>query len=140
MIPPSDQSGGATVGTAETILLVHGDILVRSALASYLRDCGYRVIEAANTAEAITLLEQDDASVSVVFTDVGMAGDSEGFELAQWVRRERPHVEVVMAGTPARAAAVAGDLCEDGPMRTKPYDPQSVAAEIRRLLAKRPQG
>ena len=29
-----------------TLLLVHGDILVRTALAAYLRECGYDVVEA----------------------------------------------------------------------------------------------
>src|SRR5215207_3182901 len=36
-----------------TLLLVHGDILVRTALAAYLRECGYDVVEAGTTEEAI---------------------------------------------------------------------------------------
>ena len=137
MTPP-DPPANVAVATLETLLLMHGDILVRSALAAYLRDCGYRVIEAASAAEAVTLLQQQDLAVDVVFADVGTDGQGDGFALAQWVRRERPGVQVAMAGTPARAAAVAGDLCEEGPMGGKPYDPQAIAAEIRRLLASRP--
>jgi DNA-binding response OmpR family regulator len=35
-----------------TILVVERDILVRQPLAQYLRDCGYRVLEAVNAVEA----------------------------------------------------------------------------------------
>ena len=38
------------------ILLVECDIVVRSPLAEYLRECGYRVLEAVNTIEARELL------------------------------------------------------------------------------------
>ena len=74
-----------------TLLLVHGDILVRTALAAYLRECGYDVVEAGTTEEA--------------------------------------------AGVP-RAAAEAGELCEQGPTQRKPYDHQTLERHIRRLLAR----
>jgi CheY-like chemotaxis protein len=32
----------------DTILVVEDDVLVRMPISQYLRDCGYRVIEAAN--------------------------------------------------------------------------------------------
>jgi len=36
----------------ETILVLEKDILVRQPLAKYLRDCGYRVLEAVDDDEA----------------------------------------------------------------------------------------
>ena len=39
----------------ETILVVEDDVLVRMPIAQYLRDCGYKVIEAANADEATTV-------------------------------------------------------------------------------------
>ena len=119
------------------VLVVEDDVLVRLVIAAYLRDCGYRVLEAANGDEAIKLLERDEASVGVVLTDVEMPGQTDGFALAQWVRRERPHVEVMLAGTPARAADAAGELCEQGPHKAKPYEPSAVIARIRQLFALR---
>jgi len=125
------------VATAETVLVVEDDVLVRLVIAGYLRDCGYRVLEAASGEEALRLLQRDDARVDVVLTDVEMPGQMDGFALAQWVRRERPHVEVVMAGTPARAAGAAGELCAQGPAQTRPLAPGAVLSRIRRLLAMR---
>ena len=36
----------------ETVLVIDGDALVRIPICQYLRDCGYRVLEAANADEA----------------------------------------------------------------------------------------
>jgi len=37
----------------------------------------------------------------------------------------------------ARAADAAAELCEQGPMLSKPYEPQAVGEWIKRLLAER---
>jgi CheY-like chemotaxis protein len=125
------------IATTETVLVVEDDVLVRLVIAGYLRECGYRVLEAASADEAVRLLARGEAHVDVVLTDVEMPGEMDGFALAHWVRRERPGVEVVMAGTPARAADAAGELCEQGLTPTRPDSPHAVLARIRRLLAMR---
>jgi DNA-binding response OmpR family regulator len=125
---------------AETVLVVDEEVLVRMVIAAYLRDCGYRVIEAASAAEARLVIEHDEpATVSIVLSGAGMPDESNGFALAQWIRRRRPDLEVVLAGTPARAAEAAGDLCQRGPMLSRPYEPQVVLDRIRWLLSRRPR-
>jgi CheY-like chemotaxis protein len=122
----------------QTVLVVEDEVLIRMVISEYLRECGYRVIEAAHTDEAIALLQEPDVDVDIVFTDVEMVGASmDGFALARWIRENRPELKVVMAGSPARAAEMAGDLCESGPLLSKPYDPQFALDRIRRLLAER---
>jgi CheY-like chemotaxis protein len=130
-------AGGGAVATAETVLVVEDDVLVRLVIAGYLRECGYRVIEAASADEAVRILESGEPHVDVVLTDVEMPGEMDGFGLARWARRAQPSVEVVMAGTPARAADAAGELCDEGPMPVRPHPPSAVLARIRRLLAMR---
>lgn len=132
-----DRDDAAPVAPTEAVLVVEDDVLVRLVIAGYLRDCGYRVFEASNGAEAVKLLEREDAVIDVVLTDVEMPGEMDGFALAHWIRRQRPDVDVVMAGTPARAADAAGDLCEEGPHRAKPYEPRLALERIRRLLTMR---
>ena len=44
---------------------------------------------------------------------------------------------MILAGTAERAANAAAELCEDGPMLMKPYDPQIVLDHIKQLLAAR---
>jgi DNA-binding response OmpR family regulator len=117
------------------LLIVEADILVRHPLAEYLRECGYRVLEAQNADEARALLETMASSIDVVLADA--AGTSDGFELATWCRRTYPNLDVVLAGNVVKAVAKAGEICEEGPALAKPYEHQLVLDRIRRALAER---
>jgi DNA-binding response OmpR family regulator len=117
-----------------TVLVVDGEVIIRTEISAYLRDCGYRVIEAATSDEALHVLSANSEPVKIILTDVQLPGSLDGFGLARWVRSNKPGVGVVLAGTAERAAVVAGELCEDGPTLSKPYDPQIVADRIKRLL------
>jgi DNA-binding response OmpR family regulator len=120
----------------ETILVVEDDVLVRMPISQYLRDCGYKVIEAANADEAMTVLLHEETIIDIVFTDVEMPGTLDGFALARWVREHRPSVDVIMGGTLPRTVEQAKELCDGGPI-PKPYDAQLVHNRIRRLLTAR---
>ena len=120
-----------------TILVVDDEVLVRTAIAEYLRDCGYRVIEAAHAEEAVTVLQDAELSVDIVLSAVEIRGAMDGFGLSRWVREHRPDVQLVLAGTPQRAASSAADLCDRGPMLARPYEPQLVSDRIKRMLAGR---
>lgn len=120
-----------------TVLVVEDDILVRMPIAAYLRRCGYRVIEAAGKTEALTVLQQVDLTIDVVLTDVELESGTGGFAIAKWVRENRPSTNVILAGTPRRAAEEAGHICAKGPHLKKPYDHGLVETEIRNLLAGR---
>jgi DNA-binding NtrC family response regulator len=120
----------------QTVLIVEDDILVRMPIAHYLRDCGYKVIEAANADEATTVLLHQETRIDIVFSDIEMPGSIDGFGLAKWVRDHRPGLDVILAGTVSRAVDAAKDLCEEGPV-PKPYESQVVYDRIRRLLAAR---
>jgi CheY-like chemotaxis protein len=117
------------------ILVVEDDVLVRTVVAAYLRECGFDVIEATSADEAIRVL-QAEVRVDIVFSDVNMPGRMDGFGLAQWVRRERPWLKVILTSGAARTAKEAGDLCEHGPILAKPYDHAELERHIRSLLAR----
>ena len=121
----------------QTVLVVDADVLVRMTISAYLRDCGYRVIEAANADEAITLVAQAELPIEAMLADVNLPGSTNGFALARRIRDRRPGLNVLLAGNPARAADRAADLCDKGPDLARPYEPQVVADRIRRLLAER---
>jgi len=131
--PPRSES---TAG-AETVLVVDDEVLIRMVISEYLRDCGYKVIEAANADEAILLLQQEELTIDVVFTDIEMPGSMDGWGLSRWIRANRQGLHVILVGSPAHAANAAGELCESGPMLSKPYEPQAVLDRIKRLLAER---
>src|SRR5215467_1648609 len=105
-------------------------------IAQYLRDCGYKVIEAVNADEAMTVLLHKETVVDIVFSDIEMPGTLDGFGLAKWIREHRPGLDVLLAGTVPSAVERAKELCNDGPI-PKPYEAAAVYSHIRRLLAAR---
>ena len=116
----------------ETILVLERDVVTRAFLADYLRSCGYRVLEARNAAEALTILQESSEPIRVVL------GDAEsGFKLSGWVKANRPKIKVILAANVERASQAAADLCEAGPHGKRPFDPQLLVQRIRSQLAKR---
>jgi DNA-binding response OmpR family regulator len=65
---------------AATVLVVEKDILVRQPLAQYLRDCGYRVLEAADGTEARETLSRGRHRIDVALIGAKVPSES-GFAL-----------------------------------------------------------
>ena len=120
-----------------SVLIVDADIISRHAIADYLRHCSYAVVEAASIEEAFVALQEPKLSIDVILCDVSGEGSKSGFELASWVRANRPDLEVKLAGGTEMAAETAADLCESGPHLRRPYDPAAVIDYITRLRASR---
>ena len=93
-----------------TVLVADDDVLTRIAVAEYLRDCGYRVIEASGGIEAKTVLTKGP-EIHMLFADARLAGDDNGFALAQWARRNRPGLQVLLSTGLARKSETAAHLC-----------------------------
>lgn len=122
---------------AASVLIVDSDILVRHALADYLRHCGYKVVEVGNSDEALIAMQATELSIDIVICDVGVKGSLSGFALASWVRHHKPELEIRLAGSLDAAAGTAADLCESGPQLARPYDPQGVVDYIKKLRGAR---
>lgn len=131
--PPSEPSSDEATST--TILVVDPDILARMVIADYLRDCGYKVIEGVNADDALAVL-QAGRKIDVILAEVQVTGGIDGFELARQIREKYPAIDVILTSGAARAAAKAGDLCDDGPLE-KPYHPQEVLRRINVLRERR---
>ena len=119
----------------QCLIVADADVLIRNALAEYLRHCGYKVLEAATSDEVVIALEEGALKIDALLADAELAGRYNAFDLRIWVRDHHPAVQVLMAGNVDTAAKAAGQLCDEGPHLQRPYDPESVAAHIKRLLA-----
>ena len=75
-------------------------------LRELLRECGYRVLEAASTDEAIAVLEKTAIPVDVVLSEIDIAGLMNGVGFAQWARNP-PGIE----DTARRNARAHGPQC-----------------------------
>lgn len=121
---PQEQSSAAPV-----VLIVENDVLLRLVTASNLRDAGFEVIEAANCAEALRVL--DRMPVDVLFSDIDMPGNMDGLALAQWVHRSQADTRIVLT---SGAARTPGDVKAYASFLPKPYAEKDVERLLRSVL------
>jgi CheY-like chemotaxis protein len=93
--------------TPSSILIVDGEIISRHVIGVYLRHCGYAVVEAASADEAYVALKEPTLSIDVILCAVSSLQPKAGFELSQWVRTNRPELEVKLVGGVEMAAQAA---------------------------------
>ena len=117
-----------------TVLVVDDEVLVRMVIADYLRECGYRVLEAGSPEDAVAILNSQ-MKVDIVFTDLELPGRSSGLELARWIRKRHPDMRVIVTSGVYSSAELASELCEAGPPIVKPYARDAVVQRIRSLTA-----
>jgi DNA-binding NtrC family response regulator len=126
-----EKSASATI-----LLLVESDVIVRFALAEYLRACGVVVIEAANAQEARSILLAGP-SIHVLMCEATLAGEENGFALAQWVRRHRPQIEVILTSSVINKAQSVTEFCTRDPECKLPSDAAGLATRIHAMIAER---
>ncbi|MDS4029260.1 MAG: PAS domain S-box protein [Candidatus Contendobacter sp.] len=132
-LPPS-RCPLASAGGAETILVVEDEARVRRLACRYLRDLGYSVLEAADVQEAVAVLETEP-DIQMVFSDIVMPGDLNGYDLARWMAVHRPAVKCLLTtGRYERASAVSTDDPPSVPVLVKPYSKKQLAHWARQRL------
>jgi two-component system, cell cycle sensor histidine kinase and response regulator CckA len=131
---PEESPGRAVQGASETVLLVEDEDLVRQLTREILLRNGYRVLEAADGAEALRLVSQYDGQIDLMVTDVVMPRMS-GNELVGHARPLRPDMRVLyVSGYSEEAIARHGQLTEGVELLSKPFTPGVLTAKIRQIL------
>ncbi len=118
-----------------TILLVEDEYAVRALCSRVLQAAGYRVLEAADGAQAVELARSHAGPIDLVVTDVVMPGIS-GRQAADAITGMRPEVRVLyMSGY------TDDDILRHGVLRglvaylPKPFTPDVLLARVREVLA-----
>lgn len=118
-----------------TVLVVEDELLVRTAVAEFLRDCSFRVIEAGMAIDAMAILEAGE-SIDVVFSDIRMPGEMDGFQLAAWIHKRFPTVDVILTSGYSDVRNLP-DFLKYGTHIAKPYSYDALLVCIEALMAKR---
>ena len=114
-----------------TILVVEDDIIVRMIASDTLTDAGFRVYEAHDAQEAVTLLEAR-TDVRVVFTDWNMPGDMDGMDLAHLVRKHWPDIGTIV--TSGKMHPAPGSLPAGVRFLAKPYRPSALIGMVKGMM------
>jgi PAS domain S-box-containing protein len=116
------------------ILVVDDNDGVLEEAVEQLASLGYKVVSAANGAEALEVLEKEP-DIDLLFTDVVMPGSIGGRALAERARQMRPGLKVLFASGYFEGALVGkGDLETDVRFLTKPYIKRELAKKIEETL------
>jgi PAS domain S-box-containing protein len=123
--------------THETVLVVDDEPSVRLLIVDILRDIGYRVIEAADSAAGLALL-RSDVHVDLLISDVGLPGGMNGRQMAEAGRDGRPALRVLFLTGYAQAAVFGGGQLDEGvAVMTKPFNIDALSDRVRQMLAPR---
>jgi signal transduction histidine kinase len=119
---------------SETILVVEDEDPVRTTVMALVGGLGYRVIEAADGAAALSILE-GGAPIDLLFTDVIMPGPVSSRVLAQRARELRPMMKILFtSGYTENTIVHNGRLDAGVQLISKPYGRDQLAQKLRSVL------
>jgi len=130
------QIAGRDLTGTETILVVEDDDTVRDTVVGMLAGLGYRVLEAANGAAALTVLESGEP-VDLLFTDVIMPGSVSSRVLADRARELRPAMKILFTSGYTENTIVHNGRLDPGvQLISKPYGRDQLAQKVRNVLTR----
>jgi len=131
--PPPRVRGGTLPQGTESILVVEDNPDVRRLVRRQLTELGYKVHEAGNGPEALTLL-RSQLQVDLMFTDIIMPEGMTGYELASLARDNRPGLKILFTSGYTAIGAAQDHERGDVPLLSKPYRKSELAHFIRSAL------
>jgi signal transduction histidine kinase len=116
------------------VLVVEDEAMVRDFAVTALEEAGYRVLAAGDGAAALALLEANP-DVTLLFTDVVLAGPMNGREVAAAALARQPLLPVLFTTGYTRNAIIhQGRLDEGVNFLGKPYTAVALLERVGRLL------
>ncbi len=111
------------------ILVVDDDPDVLATTAGQLAELGYTVLKADGGREALKLL-QTHPDIALLFTDIVMPNNIDGFDLAERARQLRPGLRVLYMSGYLRNEGIW-----HGSLLPKPWQPRDLDEAVKNALA-----
>jgi DNA-binding NtrC family response regulator len=108
-----------------TALVIEDDVLQCELMVILLEEREMSVIQCKSAEEALCVLEKMGGCVSIMFTDVNLAGKIDGVELAHFAAQHYPSIRVIVtSGLPLTKSLPGGAV-----FIPKPWLPREVLRE-----------
>ncbi|WLI26957.1 response regulator [Pseudomonas rhodesiae] len=114
---------------SSTILVVEDDHIVRMLIVDVLEELEFTVIEAADAAEALGMVNDESQLIQLMMTDVGLP-DMDGKELAAKVRALRPGLPILFASGYAENIDAPADMHVIG----KPFSIDQLRDKVNSII------
>jgi len=107
---------------------------VRQLAVEGLRDAGYEVVEAKNSAEAMERMQEPD-KIGIIFTDVQMPGSLDSVGLVEKIRQGDPEMPaIITSGFSPKLTERLGTLMPPTVFIGKPYSLREVLNKVKELM------
>jgi len=126
----SDIGGGHD--SRPMVLVVDDEAAIRAFVCEYLRENGFHTLGVGSADGAILLLDSGLAA-DLVFSDVRMPGERDGYGLVRWMAEHRPGIPVILTTGDIGKENAAALLCHTE-ILGKPYELDTAVSRIRTTL------
>jgi len=128
------QSTNDVYPTALKIATYHSIFHLVDAMA-ILRSLGYRILEAQDGEEGLSVFDANAADIDMLLTDVVLPGKVRGRELAEHIKARRPEVKVLfMSGYTENSIVHHGRLDDGVHLLGKPFKREQLARKVADVL------
>ncbi|MDE1167982.1 MAG: response regulator [Pseudomonas sp.] len=118
----------------DVVLIVEDEPSILMVLSAYLSGEGYRVLEAKNGEEAFEVLASKP-HLDLIVTDFRLPGGISGVQIAEPALMLRPDLKVIfISGFPQEIRETGSELAKRVPILAKPFDLDTLGAQIQKLL------
>jgi DNA-binding NtrC family response regulator len=116
---------------ALTIFIVEDEPLLRACSVEFFQDEGFRVLEADSGEAAVQWIERN-TKIDVVFTDITLRGQLNGWDVAEAFRAKNSGLAIIYA---SGYLTLPPRVVDGGLFFTKPYDYEKVLQACYKLTS-----
>jgi len=127
--PARPSSSNETHGT---IVVVEDDRNISDLVDLYLRNAGFRVLQAGDAARGLELVAQEKPYL--VLLDIGLPGAMDGLELCRALRRTSDVPVIIITARDDEVDRVLGLELGADDYLSKPFNPRELVARVRAIL------
>lgn len=114
-------------GQVQTVLVVEDDADIREIMKLILFDQGFRILEAASEAEAMTMWNKNPYQVDLLIADVCIPYRSTGMELGRKLRAHKPDLKIIYtSGFGIDLLETDFAFCQEFYFLPKPFKPEQL--------------
>jgi signal transduction histidine kinase/CheY-like chemotaxis protein/HAMP domain-containing protein len=141
-VPVADEktvAAAPAAGGSETILVAEDEMVLREMACEFLKDSGYRVLEAASGREAIRVWQQHRGEIDLLLTDMKMPEGMSGLDIAEHMLAEQPGLRIIFTSGYSDDV-VSPEILErsNGRFLAKPYTYADLVRQVRECLDHQP--
>jgi DNA-binding response OmpR family regulator len=115
-----------------TIVVVEDDVHIADLLDMYLRQAGYRVIQADTGEKGLAAVERERPRLAIV--DIGLPGNMDGLDLCKAIRAKSPMPVILLTARDTEIDRIVGLELGADDYVTKPFSPRELVARVKAIL------